>query len=139
MIVYCRNCGQPININNTGLLNNPRFICPNCGMPIMQGGNYCYKCGKPTFPTDRVCINCGSVLKQTFSDWLTTLLLAVFLGTLGVHRFYTRNYITGLLQLITLGGLGVWTLIDIIRILTGDFKDGYGNPIPAPYNKTQKI
>lgn len=62
-------------------------------------------------------------------DWLTTLLLCLFLGGLGVHRFYAGKIGTGILQLITLGGCGIWSLIDLIMILTGNFKDGQGNPI----------
>lgn len=62
-------------------------------------------------------------------EWLVTLLLSLFLGTLGVHRFYAGKIGTGILQLITLGGCGVWTLIDIIMIITGNFKDKDGNVI----------
>lgn len=62
-------------------------------------------------------------------EWLVTLLLSLFLGTIGVHRFYVGKIGTGVLQLITLGGCGVWTLIDIIMIVTGNFKDKDGNVI----------
>lgn len=62
-------------------------------------------------------------------DWLVTLLLSLFLGTLGIHRFYVGKIGTGILQLITLGGCGVWALIDIIMIVTGNFKDRDGNEI----------
>ena len=62
-------------------------------------------------------------------DWLVTLLLSLFVGSLGVHRFYVGKIGTGILQLITLGGCGVWTLIDIIMIATGNFKDKDGNEI----------
>ncbi len=62
-------------------------------------------------------------------DWLVTLLLSIFLGSLGIHRFYAGKIGTGILQLITLGGCGVWTLIDIIMIVTGNFKDNDGNII----------
>ena len=66
---------------------------------------------------------------QSEKDWLTTLLLSIFLGSLGAHRFYVGKIGTGILQLITLGGCGVWTLIDLIMIITGSFKDNDGNVI----------
>lgn len=62
-------------------------------------------------------------------NWLTTLLLCIFLGGLGVHRFYAGKIGTGILQLITVGGCGIWTLIDLIMIITGSFTDKDGNPI----------
>ena len=60
---------------------------------------------------------------------MVTLLLSLFLGTIGIHRFYVGKIGTGILQLITLGGCGVWTLIDVIMIVTGNFKDKDGNVI----------
>ncbi len=62
-------------------------------------------------------------------NWLTTLLLCIFLGGLGVHRFYAGKIGTGILQLITVGGCGIWTLVDLIMIITGSFTDKDGNPI----------
>lgn len=56
-------------------------------------------------------------------NWLLTLLLSIFLGIFGVHRFYVGRIGTGLLQLITIGGFGIWALMDIIVIAKGDFKD----------------
>ena len=63
--------------------------------------------------------------------FVPTILLCFFLGALGVHRFYVGKIGTGLLQLITLGGLGIWTLIDFIIIVTGSFKDKAGLAIKA--------
>ncbi len=62
-------------------------------------------------------------------DWLVTLLLSLFLGGLGAHRFYVGKIGTGILQLITAGGCGIWTLIDIIMIISGKFEDKDGNVI----------
>ncbi|MCK2216737.1 TM2 domain-containing protein [Actinomadura sp. ATCC 31491] len=62
-------------------------------------------------------------------SWLVAVLLCFFLGALGVHRFYVGKIGTGILQLVTLGGLGVWVLIDFIMILVGKFTDKQGQPL----------
>tara|TARA_R110001592_G_scaffold237306_9_gene496313 strand:+ start:11454 stop:11663 length:210 start_codon:yes stop_codon:yes gene_type:complete len=54
------------------------------------------------------------------------LLLCFFFGYLGIHRFYAGKPLTGILMLITLGGFGVWTIIDFIMIALGNFTDGNG-------------
>lgn len=60
---------------------------------------------------------------------LAAALLCWFLGVFGVHRFYVGKIGTGVLMLVTLGGLGIWALIDFIMILVGSFKDKEGLPL----------
>lgn len=92
---------------------------------------YCVECGELIRDKAEICPKCG--VRQASSEgnkeWMTTLLLCIFLGGIGVHRFYTGHTLIGILQLITLGGCGVWTLIDLILILTNKFKDSNGNLI----------
>ena len=58
----------------------------------------------------------------------TMILISFFLGGLGIHRLM-MGYSNWWLMLITLGGCGIWTLIDFINIVSGNFKDAQGNPI----------
>jgi len=64
------------------------------------------------------------------SKFYPTFFLGVFLGVFGAHRFYVRKIGTGILQLVTFGGLGIWWLVDMIMILIGKFKDKSGATIP---------
>lgn len=64
-------------------------------------------------------------------DWLITLILSILVGGLGIDRFYTGSILLGVLKLVTLGGLGLWWLIDLIMLVTGNYKDGDGNPIAS--------
>ena len=63
--------------------------------------------------------------------FVPTILLCFFLGAFGIHRFYVGKIGTGILMLLTLGGLGIWVLIDFIIIVVGNFKDANGLPIKA--------
>lgn len=62
-------------------------------------------------------------------DWLTCLLLEIFFGCLGIHRFYVGKTGSGILYLITCGVFGIGWLVDLIKILTGKFTDKAGHPI----------
>ena len=57
------------------------------------------------------------------SQFYSAFFLCLFLGVFGVHRFYTGKIRSGFIQLVTLGGFGVWTFIDMILLLLGKFKD----------------
>ena len=57
---------------------------------------------------------------------LVALLLCFFFGVFGVHRFYVGKVGTGILELVTLGGCGIWAMIDLIMIAVGAFTDKEG-------------
>lgn len=70
-------------------------------------------------------------LQGLFSDksYMTALLLSIFLGVLGIDRFYMGYTGLGVLKLVTAGGCGVWALIDLINIATKKMTDSDGLPL----------
>jgi len=120
--MYCRNCGNEVS--------DKAVLCVACGVPPMSGNRICPNCRVSTPENASYCVKCGIALKDSSNDsefdWLTTLLLCVFLGYFGIHRFYTKSIGIGIIQLLTLGCCGIWTLIDLIMIVVGSYRDGYG-------------
>jgi len=62
-------------------------------------------------------------------EFLPTLILCFFVGFLGIHRFFVGKVGTGILMIVTLGGLGIWVLVDFIMICIGSFRDIEGRII----------
>lgn len=63
---------------------------------------------------------------ESSKSFVVTWLLSLFLGTLGVDRFYLGKIGTGIAKLLTLGGVGIWTLVDLILVLAGAQRDKQG-------------
>ena len=68
-------------------------------------------------------------VQKSDKDFVATALLCFFLGVLGIHRFYVGKTVSGIVQLLTLGGLGIWAMVDLVMIITGNFKDKDGLPV----------
>ena len=68
---------------------------------------------------------------QSDKNWVAVLLLGLLgiFGIAGIDRFYTGSILLGVLKLITFGGLGIWTIIDVILVVTGSYKDGNGRAV----------
>ncbi|MFP4474106.1 MAG: NINE protein [Desulfatibacillaceae bacterium] len=135
----CEYCGRHLSPK----MND----CPACGAPRphedrsggqpppvrrqWEGGNECWNCQAPVHEKAIACPSCGVRVGEDVSpkSWLATLLLCVFGGTLGLHRFYTGHILVGVIQLCTLGGLYILWIIDLILIITGVYKDKRGRPL----------
>ena len=120
--MYCRNCGNEVS--------EKAVVCVSCGTPPNAGNKFCNNCKRETDPNAVICVGCGVPLTNQVNgegkDWLTTLLFCFFLGGLGIHRFYTGHTAIGILQLLTLGCCGIFTLVDLIMIIMGSYKDSEG-------------
>ena len=129
VVAACTECGRficeecKVNING-------KAVCKTCienGVFEANKG-YQYKESKYNTEAQHGYNNCD-VNKSTQKSWLVTLLLCLFVGTIGVHRFYVGKIGTGILQLITFGGFGIWTLVDFILIACKKFTDSNGDLI----------
>ena len=97
---------------------------------------FCSNCGKVVNDKAVICVHCGCAIKdiETTEDkrFINAFLLCFFLGVFGAHRFYTGHTGSAILQLlltITILGIivsGIWSFIDFILILTGNFKTADG-------------
>lgn len=149
---YCHKCGSGTTSSDTvcSVCSSPLTIRPNIGYipsqpPAAQQNSQQYNSAQQ----NRQQYNSPQQNRQQYGnnygqypynngkmygnneahDWLTTLLLCIFIGTLGVHRFYTKNYVAGVIQLLTGGMCGIWWLIDVIMIVTDSYTDGNGNKL----------
>ncbi len=96
----------------------PKF-CPDCGNAIDALAATCPHCG----------LTQPSYFGKSDKKVMPAFILALLFGVFGAHRFYVGKTGTGILQLLTLGGLGIWALIDVVLIVTESFKDGEGRAI----------
>ncbi len=119
----CKWCGEK--------LIQPEGICPKCD--VEDNGNKPAKSSgqKRSNRLSNEAFGISSSPKTNLQgyDWLTTLLLCFFVGFLGVHRLYTGNTMVGIMQFLTFGGCGIWSMIDFITIITGSYRDGQGRSL----------
>ena len=99
---------------------------------------YCKHCGAEINDNAVICIKCGCAVNDSLytekvldpnvsdKDLLVTVILCLFFGYLGAHRFYVGKIGTAILMLLTCGGLGIWILIDFLTIISERFTDDNG-------------
>ena len=152
--MYCRECGEK-------LTNDKAVICVKCGTNKGQGNNYCPECGEEvTNKKADVCLKCGIRLKGSINNIAGQIknatsnldnannnnnktvagLLAIFLGSLGVHRFYWGYKERGFIQLgifaVSLFLFApiiwicwIWAIADAVSIFNGKLKNSNGTEL----------
>ena len=106
--------------------------CPSCGKEISNDSKFCEFCGfqivsPVTSTTSQNAFDNSEGISS--KSRLVAFLLCLFLGGIGIHRFYVGKTGSAIAQILTLGGLGIWTLVDFIMILCGKFTDSEGKLI----------
>ena len=152
--MYCKQCGQVFS-------NDKAVICVKCGTNKGQGNNYCQECGEEVKNKDAdVCLNCGVRLKGGLNNIagqfknvtkasgnstnnnnkVLACILALFLGGMGIHRFYLGYKEIGFIQLgIFIGGIliftpiafisSIWALVDLVQIILGKLNHANGTEL----------
>lgn len=109
----------------------PVKYCQHCGAEMDASSAVCPRCGTPVAPPQVVVNNIVAppVDNYPYKSKVVALLLCLFLGYLGIHRFYVGKIGTGLIWLFTGGLFFVGWLVDFMSILVGGFRDKANMPL----------
>ena len=108
------------------MATSPMLYCTACGKQIHESAPACPGCGAPQQARGAAPVVVAPAVPATDKRILPAALLCFLLGVFGAHRFYIGKIGTAVLMIVTVGGLGIWMLIDFILIVTGSFKDANG-------------
>lgn len=101
--------------------------CPICNSPVKPGKLACSNCGTRVDVFERPSGAVRTAAGTRHNQWIAIVLaLLGLLGVAGLHRLYVGRTLSGIAMLLTIGGLGIWTLVDLHNLWEGDFVDAQG-------------
>ena len=106
--------------------------CSNCGAQVHQGDRFCPSCGSELIWEPRQAFVVGDDDNLSDKNWVITFGLCLFLGYLGVHRYYVGKISTGVLWTCTAGCFVIGWLVNLVTIISGKFTDSFGLKIDLP-------
>lgn len=115
--IYCRNCGKQVH--------EKAIACPTCGVPPRLERKFCFNCGVSTQANQVMCTKCGCALPNITTsnekNKLAAVLLAVFFGGLGFHKFYLGYTGQGMTMLMTsiIGGIITAGFVTLVIVVIG--------------------
>ncbi len=102
------------------------LYCTACGKQIHEFAPTCPGCGAPQQVKTTAPVMAMPAVAATDKRILPAAILCFFFGVFGAHRFYVGKTGSAVAMLLTIGGLGIWMLVDFVLIVTGSFKDANG-------------
>lgn len=121
--MLCTKCNF---INDSGALT-----CSNCGHNLLEedGPNEINSRAQEVKKEENDTVDSSEKEDVSNKKWSVVLILCILLGLIGFHRFYVGKGGTAILMLLTLGGFGIWTLVDLVIISLSEFTDEDGRKI----------
>lgn len=131
--MFCKNCGKEIS--------DVADFCTACGVAKGKGENFCSNCGASITSGAAVCLNCGCAVSKPESEKSKIIagVLAILVGSLGIHSFYLGYTKKGIIQLVLSLALswtfvaplavGIWAIVDAVNIFMGKMSDADGKPL----------
>ncbi len=125
-VKYCIKCGSQIPVD--------AMICPVCGANQTQQAQaeqqqYTQQPLQQSVQQSNQAQDNLGVSDKEKNTALILCILPYVVQIHGLHRFYTGHIGIGIIQLLTWVGCGIWTLVDLIKIISGNFKDAEGKPL----------
>lgn len=117
---FCPECGAEIDRSFQWRSDeSPSHIkyCPRCHNAMPQDSMYCLNCGESFFDSEEEFSDIVKRVRNTYGHWRNkwvALVLCIFLGWLGVHKFYEGKVVMGFIYLFTMGLFGLGWLCDIV-------------------------